>query len=130
MSIFKIAENLLNNLDQSAQTSIQTALNKTPNSQRKINRHKNNQLLNDPNQVTTTSRSTTPLSTISASSSTTNLKHNDSSSSLNIDSNRNFKLSINKEDELIEFLNNSQKIEVSNLENGNLFLIFSFFLLY
>jgi hypothetical protein len=107
-NIFKIAENLLNNLDQSAQT----ALNKTPTDNEK-NKQRNLKVktLNEFN-----SRSSTPVVSLSTSSSIGNLFQNPSSSSLNMldhSSARNsVRLNVNKEDELIEFLNSSQPTEL------------------
>ncbi len=107
-NIFKIAENLLNNLDQSAQT----ALNKTPTDNEK-NKQRNLKVktLNEFN-----SRSSTPVVSLSTSSSIGNLFQNPSSSSLNMldhSSARNsVRLNVNKEDELIEFLNSSQHTEL------------------
>lgn len=119
-NIFKLAENLLNNLDQSAQSSIQNAISKTPNSQTKnenIKQYKNVKNKTSNNLPPLPSKATASLSSISASSSFNNLKQNDSSSSLynlNTDSNRaSSKLIVNKEEELINFLNSSETIDIN-----------------
>lgn len=119
-NIFKLAENLLNNLDQSAQTSIQTALNKTPNSQNKTTK-KQKQTTNLNPEYSSTSAPAT--SSISASSSYANLKQNISSSSLmnlSTDTYKNSsKSNKSKDEELIEFLNNPSPLDGNSSKSSS-----------
>lgn len=107
MSIFKFAENILNNLDQSTQSSIQTALHKNePTSQQTSkNRHQSF----SKNDSLPTSQSTSNLksnSSVPFSYKNTSAKNSSSSLSANW-TNRPPSVTASKEDELINFLNDT-----------------------
>jgi hypothetical protein len=102
MSLFKFAENILNNLDQSTQSSIQTALNKSTTSQ-------DDDKYARPN-----------LSNLPGSSSAANLGKADkvnkggrNSSNANLKSSWHAKTNSlsHKDDELMQFLNDDASIE-------------------
>lgn len=118
-NIFKIAENLLNNLDQSTQSSIQTAMSKTPNPQGKQTKKQK-----QSNNLNLDYSSAAPVaSSLSASSSYANLKQNSSSHSLNNLSAEILKSSSkstkNKDDELIDFLNNPNSLEMNSSKSSS-----------
>ena len=125
--MFKFAENLLNNLDQTTQSSIQTALkqkkedgeilpsNKSKHSKNKSFTNSNStNLLN--NKFATTS--------LSASSSTNNLTSYSSKSNIQIlaanNENMTNKTKLNKDEELISFLNSPEpQVSTTPLHNSN-----------
>lgn len=111
--MFKFAENLLNNLDQTAQTTVQTALNTENQKNTKKNKHiKNNSFTT--NHVSSISEKPKSATSISASNSSVNLTNPSNTLSSKDTSKSKHKNKPKKQDEdLFEnFLNNSEKLEV------------------
>ena len=131
-NLFKFAENILNNLDQSAQSSIAGALQKnTPTNksnkldgQQKGKHLKNNSVASSGFQVEN-ERSKTPTTVLTTSSSYANFQQNlgvpslgnknssAKSSTVSIDSWA-VKAASKKDDELIEFLNQTNVNDFNN----------------
>jgi hypothetical protein len=143
-NLFKFAENILNNLDQSTQSSIQTALHKSSpgssstNSTKSQSKHSKKGSLNIQNHPKivedddffSPNRSATPTVSSSASltlsQSTSNLRSTSdnmktsSTASLNLNPNNKSAKNSNKEDELIDFLNNSDLSDLAEAANKSI----------
>lgn len=134
-NLFKFAENILNNLDQSTQSSIQTALNKqSPQNEDKTTRikSKSNSINNyekhleqdhmnigSNSQVLLNSQSSNNLKSNTTQSFVNNYKSlSSNNSSSNLASNS-WHSKINQEDELICFLNNNDLPNLSELTLKN-----------
>ncbi|CAF0786049.1 unnamed protein product [Brachionus calyciflorus] len=104
MSFFKIAENLLNNLDQQTQSSINSAL--TKNDEKKPSKSKSKKLPEINSSSILNSQSTSNLATNSEF-------YQNSSTKTSTASLRHLFNKPNKEDELINFLNNTDLTELS-----------------
>jgi hypothetical protein len=103
MSIFKFAENILNNLDQTTQSSIQTALNKSTN---EADTRRQNQQQTTGNLLGSSSAANLPKSDIRSSST-----RNSSNSNLKASWHNKTNSLSHKDDELMQFLNDDTSIE-------------------
>lgn len=134
MSIFKFAENILNNLDQSTQSSIQTALNKSnanletsTNAANQSNHTKRSSLSksdfanrSSPTSFTTTSSGTNLVNAATNSEKFTGeffKSKNSAAASVGLAKPKDAK---SKEDELINFLNSSDLSDLADAANKSI----------
>lgn len=110
--MFKFAENLLNNLDQTTQSTVQTAREQTGNKKNELpntSKHTKTKSTANLKSYNEASSSSSPRS-ISATSSSVNLT--------SINASKTIKDKKQKDEDLFEnFLNSSEKLEVSSLKN-------------